>query len=126
MRQVILLLAGLALLVAALYVAHRKLATIQLGAHTSRLVGVLCALVAYFYFRHSWSLSFPKGEWGVSTLLTLLRSWGPPVLLFGAAGWYTITTFKNWRSEFLKLLHSAAWLTAIIGLAIAARYVLAL
>jgi hypothetical protein len=50
----------------------------------------------------------------------------PPILLFGTAGFYAITIFRNWRSEFIALITSTAWIAVVIGLVLAARYILTL
>lgn len=124
-REVVLLCVGLALLVASVYLIHTRVVAIKVGEHTSRLVGILCALVAYYYFRHSFSLRMPAGAWTVAKVMELLRIWAAPVTLFGAVGYYAITIFRNWRSEFIELISSTVWIAVVVALIIGARYVLA-
>lgn len=124
LREVLLFVLGLALLTGGVYLTHTKVIAIQVGEHTSRLVGILCAIVAYYYFRHSFSLQVPRGEWTPMRMLNIARIWLPPVVLFGAAGYYAITIFRNWRSEFINLVTSSVWIVAVAGLVLAARYIL--
>lgn len=124
MRTVLLLLLGAALLGAAVYLTHAKVVAIKVGEHTSRLVGVFCMIVAYYYFRHSFAVKLPTGEWTTAKWLETLRTGLPPVVLFGAAGFYAITIFRNWRSEFIELLTSTAWIAVVVALVVAARFVL--
>jgi hypothetical protein len=124
LRDILFLTLGLGLLAAGVYLTHTKVIAIQVGAHTSRLVGILCAILAYYYLRHSFSLRVPQGAWNAQKLLETVKVWLPPVVLFGAAGFYAITIFKNWRSEFIELISSTAWLVVVVGLIVAARYVL--
>lgn len=124
LREVLLLLLALALVAAAIYLTHTKVLAIQIGAHTSRLVGILCAIVAYYYLRHSFSLRVPQGAWTPARMLDIAQIWLPPALLFGTAAYYAITIFKNWRSEFVALITSTAWIVVIAGLVLAARYIL--
>lgn len=124
LREVLLFAVALALLVGGVYLAHTKVVAIQVGEHTSRLVGILCAIVAYYYLRHSFSLRVPQGAWTLSRTLDIARIWLPPLILFGAAGCYAITIFRNWRSEFIALITSTAWIVVAAGLVLAARYLL--
>ena len=124
LREVLLFLASMALVTAGVYVTHTKVIAIQVGEHTSRLVGTLCAIVAYYYLRHSFSLHVPQGAWTLPRTLDIARIWLPPIVLFGAAGFYAITIFRNWRSEFIALITSTAWIVVVVGLVLAARYIL--
>jgi hypothetical protein len=124
LREVLLFVAGLALVAAGVYVTHTKVIAIQVGEHTSRLVGTLCAIVAYYYLRHSFSLHVPQGAWTLPRALDIARIWLPPMVLFGTAGFYAITIFRNWRSEFIALITSTAWIVVVVGLVLAARYIL--
>ena len=124
LRETLLLVLGLALLAGGVYLTHTKVVAIQIGEHTSRLVGILCAIVAYYYLRHSFSLRVPQGAWTLPRTLDIARIWLPPVVLFGGAGYYAITIFRNWRSEFINLITSTAWIVVVAGLVLAARYIL--
>lgn len=124
LREWVLLAVGLALLGAAVYLVHTKVIAIKVGEHTSRLVGVVCAIVAYYYFRHGFALRMPAGGFSWRNVMEWLRIWSGPVVLFGAAGYYTITILRNWRSEFIELITSTAWLLVVAALVIAARFVL--
>jgi hypothetical protein len=124
LREVLLFVLGQALLASGMYLTHTKVIAIQVGEHTSRLVGMLCAIVAYYYLRHSFSLHVPQGAWTLPRTLEIAKTWLPPILLFGAAGFYAITIFRNWRSEFIALITSTAWIVVIAALVVAARYVL--
>lgn len=124
LRETLLLALGLALLAGSIYLTHTKVIAIQIGEHTSRLVGILCAIVAYYYLRHSFSLRVPQGAWTLSRALDIARIWLPPAVLFGGAGYYAITIFRNWRSEFINLITSTAWIVVVAGLVLAARYIL--
>jgi hypothetical protein len=124
LREILLFALGLALLAGGVYVTHTKVLAIEVGEHTSRLVGTLCAIVAYYYLRHSFSLRVPQGNWTLARTLDIARIWLPPVVLFGAAGFYAITIFKNWRSEFIALITSTAWIVVVAALVLAARYIL--
>jgi hypothetical protein len=126
LREALLLVVSLALLAGGVYLTHTKVIAIQVGEHTSRLVGTLCAIVAYYYLRHSFSLHVPQGAWTLARTLDIARIWLPPIVLFGTAGFYAITIFKNWRSEFIALITSTAWIAVVIGLVLAARYILTL
>jgi uncharacterized membrane protein YfhO len=123
-RELLLLVVSLALLMGGLYLAHTKVVAIQVGEHTSRLVGTLCAIVAYYYLRRSFSLRVPDGIWTAHRTLDMARIWLPPIILFGMAGFYAITIFKNWRSEFIALITSTAWIAVVVALVLGARYVL--
>jgi hypothetical protein len=124
-REVVLLCVGMALLGAAVYLVHTRVTAIKVGEHTSRLVGIVCAIVAYYYFRHSFSLRMPTGQWNAAKLMEVTRIWAAPVILLGAVGYYAITIFRNWRSEFIELVSSTLWIAVVAALIIAARYVLA-
>jgi len=124
LREWVLLAVGLALLGASVYLVHTKVLAIKVGEHTSRLVGVGCAIVAYYYFRHGFALRMPSGGLTLSSVMQLLRSWAGPGMLFGAAAYYTFTILRNWRSEFIELITSTAWLLVVVALVIAARFVL--
>lgn len=125
-RESLLLVLGLVLLAGGVYLTHTKVVAIKVGEHTSRLVGTLCAIVAYYYLRHSFSLQIPGGRWTAFKLLETAKVWLPPLVLFGAAAYYAITIFRNWRSEFIDLMASSAWIVVVAGLVLAARYVLTL
>jgi hypothetical protein len=124
LREVLLLLLALALVAGGIYLTHSKVLAIQVGEHTSRLVGILCAIVAYYYLRHSFSLHVPQGAWTSARMLDIAQIWLPPLLLFGTAAYYAITIFRNWRSEFIALITSTAWIVVVAGLVLAARYIL--
>jgi hypothetical protein len=126
LRETLLFVLGLALLAGGVYLTHTKVIAIQVGEHTSRLVGTVCAIVAYYYLRHSFSLRVPQGAWTLVRTLDIARVWLPPTVLFGAAGYYAITIFRNWRSEFINLITSTAWIVVVAALVLAARYVLTL
>lgn len=125
LRESLFFVLGLGLLAGGVYLTHTKVLAIQVGAHSSRLVGILCAIVAYYYLRHSFSLQVPAGAWTLRKLLETAKVWLPPIVLFGAAGYYALTIFRNWRSEFINLITSSAWIAVVAGLVVAARYVLA-
>jgi hypothetical protein len=126
LRETLLFVLGLALLAGGVYFTHTKVIAVQVGEHTSRLVGTVCAIVAYYYLRHSFSLRVPQGVWTLARMLDFARIWLPPIVLFGAAGYYAIIIFRNWRSEFINLITSTAWIAVVAGLVLAARYVLTL
>lgn len=125
-REILLLLAGLALLGVGLYLTHTKVVAIQVGSHTSRLVGIVCAILAYYYLRHSFSLRMTQGAWTLQKVLETIKVWLPPALLFGMAAYYVVSTARNWHSEFMELIKSTAWMAVSAALIVAARYVLAL
>lgn len=124
LRESLFLVLGLLLLAAGVYVTHAKVTAIQIGEHTSRLVGIFCAIVAYYYLRHSFSLRMTTGAWTAYKVVETSKVWLPPLVLFGAAAYYAITIFRNWRSEFINLITSSAWIAVVAGLVLAARYVL--
>ena len=126
MRDLLLLLLALALVGAALWVVHTKVIAIEVGPHSSRLIGAVAAILAYYYWRHSFSLQMPGGDWSWSKAAMLARVFLPPLALFGAAVYYTVSILRNWRSEFVNLVRSSAWMVAVVGLVVAARYVLGL
>lgn len=126
LRETVLFLLGLVLLSGAVYLIHTKVLAIQVGEHTSRLVGTLCAILAYYYLRHSFSLQVPRGIWTLQKALETAKVWVPPVVLFGLAGYYAITIFRNWRSEFIELIKSSAWIVVVAALVLGARYILSL
>lgn len=126
LRELALFVLGLGLLAGAMYLTHAKVIAIQVGEHTSRLVGTLCAILAYYYLRHSFSLQAPRGTWTFHKALETAKVWLPPVALFGLAGYYAITIFRNWRSEFIELIKSSAWIVVVAGLVLGARYVMSL
>jgi hypothetical protein len=117
---------GLALLAGGVYLTHTRVIAVQVGEHTSRLVGTVCAIVAYYYLRHGFSLRVPQGAWTLARTLDIARIWLPPIVLFGAAGYYAISIFRNWRGEFINLITSTAWIVVVAALVLAARYVLTL
>ena len=124
LREILLFILGLALLTGGVYLTHTKIIAIQVGEHSSRLIGILCAIVAYYYLRHGFALQVPHGDWTPMRMLNFARIWLPPAMLFGAAGYYAITIFRNWRSEFINLVTSTAWIVVVAGLVLAARYIL--
>jgi hypothetical protein len=126
LRETILFLLGLALLAGGMYLIHTKVLAIKVGEHTSRLVGTLCAILAYYYLRHSFSLRMPTGVWTLHKVLETAKVWLPPVGLFGLAGYYAITIFRNWRSEFIELIQSSVWIVVVAALVLGARYLMAL
>ncbi len=125
LRESLWFLLGVALLFGAVYITHAKVIALQVGEHTSRLVGTLCAILAYYYLRHGFALHVPSGAWTAYKLLETAKVWLPPVVLFSMAGYYAVTIFRNWRTEFVNLFTSSAWIVVVAALAVAARYVLA-
>ncbi len=54
------------------------------------------------------------------------KVWLPPVALFGLAGYYAITIFRNCRSKFIELIQSSVWIVVVAALVLGARYLMSL
>ncbi len=127
LRETVLFFLSLTLLAGGMYLIHTKVVAIKVGEHTSRLVGTLCAILAYYYLRHSFSLQVPRGStWTFHKVLETAKVWLPPVTLFGLTAYYAISIFRNWRSEFVDLIQSSAWIVVVAGVVLGARYILSL